>query len=101
MKNPKTAVALKYNLEENKAPEIVATGQGHVAEKIVDIAKANDVPVQENPSLAQSLAGLDCATEIPREMYELVAEFLWFVHRLDEKWQEKVLKKHSKSGGAK
>jgi flagellar biosynthesis protein len=108
MQGRKTAVALKYDVEENKAPEILAMGEGWVAEKIVEIAEAHNVPVQENKHLAESLAVLDCGIEIPEELYELVAECLWFVHRLDEKWQEKVLKKASsnapsarlKNGGA-
>lgn len=96
----KAAVALKYEVEENQAPVILAAGKGALAEKIIEIARAHDIPVKENAQAAERLVELDLGSEIPPELYEVVAEILWFVHRLDEKWQEKVLAKASQNGGA-
>ena len=43
-KTPK-AVALKYNQEKNNAPKVIAKGRGEMAEKIIEIAKANRLPL--------------------------------------------------------
>jgi flagellar biosynthesis protein len=92
-KMKKMAVALKYEVEEDRAPKILALGEGWVADQIIKIAEAHDIPVESNPDLAESLAELECGSEIPPELYDLVAEVIWFVHRLDEKWKQQVLEK--------
>ena len=81
-KKIKTAVALEYNpLEE--APKIIASGKGYLAERIIDTAKAADVPVHKDDRLAQSLSKLEIGDYIPKELYQVVAEVLLFVDRLD------------------
>ncbi len=47
----KKAVALRYDVDKNIAPVIVASGMGHVAEKIIEIAGENKVPIYEDTSL--------------------------------------------------
>jgi flagellar biosynthesis protein len=89
MKEPKTAIAIQYDPREQKAPKILASGQGERAEAIMELAKAHQIPVQENPSLVSSMAVLNCKAEIPPELYDLVSEVLWFAHRLDESWKTK------------
>lgn len=81
-KKIKEAAALKYS-PDDAAPKIVAIGKGEIAEKILETAKENDVPIYENPELAQTLALLSIGDEIPEELYEIVAEILVFVSDLD------------------
>ncbi|CAB1061285.1 Uncharacterized homolog of the cytoplasmic domain of flagellar protein FhlB [Olavius sp. associated proteobacterium Delta 1] len=81
-KSPK-AVALKYDGKKDKAPRVVATGRGNIAEKIIDIAKEHNVPLYEDKNLIQILQALDLETEIPPELYRAVAEVLAFVYRLN------------------
>lgn len=83
-KSPK-AVALKYDQKKDGAPRVVARGRGEIAEKIVEIAKANNVPLYEDKNLAQILEALDLETEIPPELYRAVAEVLAFIYRLNGK----------------
>ena len=83
-KSPK-AVALKYDEKKDRAPRIIARGRGEIAEKIVAIAKANNVPLYEDKNLAQILEALDLETEIPPELYRAVAEVLAFIYRLNGK----------------
>ena len=83
-KSPK-AVALKYDGQKDRAPRIMAKGRGHIAEKIMDIVKAHDVPLYEDPNLVQILEALDLETEIPPELYRAVAEVLAFIYRLNGK----------------
>jgi flagellar biosynthesis protein len=78
------AVALKYT-PEMEAPTVTAKGQGLVADKIIQLAKANDVPLQEDPSLVEVLSKLDIDQQIPPDLYQLVAEILTFIYRTDRR----------------
>ena len=78
----KTAVALEYELGE-QAPKVIATGQGRIAEKIIDVAKEANVPVHKDEKLARSLSVLDIGEYIPPELYSIVAEVLVFVDSTD------------------
>ncbi|MEG1027670.1 MAG: EscU/YscU/HrcU family type III secretion system export apparatus switch protein, partial [Oscillospiraceae bacterium] len=60
------ATALKYAIDkENSAPVVVASGSGTIAQKIIDIAIENNVPVYQDDSLATLLAQLKVGNEIP------------------------------------
>ena len=78
----KTAVALEYEAGD-RAPKVVATGQGVLAEKIIDVAKEADVPVHKDEKLARSLSILDIGEYIPPELYSIVADILVFVDGMD------------------
>lgn len=86
----KTAVALEYRMGD-KAPKVIATGQGHLAEKIIDVAKEADVPIHKDEKLARSLSVLDIGEYIPPELYSVVAEVLVFVDSM-ERIQSKIQK---------
>ncbi|WP_029008866.1 EscU/YscU/HrcU family type III secretion system export apparatus switch protein [Azospirillum halopraeferens] len=75
------AVALKYELGAAALPRVVATGQGYVAEQILELAFANGVKVREDADLAEILAAIDVDTEIPVEAIAAVAEILAHVYR--------------------
>lgn len=78
------AVALRYDATKNNAPEVIASGQGVVAEKIIELAQNNQIPFYEQHELVDALLNVPLGAEIPPELYELVAEILSFVLRLDE-----------------
>jgi len=82
------AVALKYHPAEHSAPVVAAKGQGHVAERILELAREHGVPIQEDASLVEVLSRLDIDQEIPPELYALVAEVLSFIYRTDRKLKE-------------
>lgn len=76
------AVALKYDQDKNRAPQVVAKGADFLARKIVEIAEANDVYCIEDPPLARALySQVDLGAEIPYELYDAVAEVLTVVYR--------------------
>src|SRR3989339_916329 len=91
----KTVVAIRYDIDRDKAPLVVAAGRGLVADEIVRIAEENKIPLYEDPELAKLLAKLELDTEIPPELYTLVAEVLFFVYKLDRmaEKREKVITK--------
>ena len=74
------AVALHY--DKSGAPRVVAKGRGGIGEKIIELAKAHDIPIEENEVLAGALANIELGDEIPVELYKAVAEVLVFVLRL-------------------
>ena len=88
-KEKKTAVALAYTPGE-QAPKVIASGRGYLADKIIDVAKEENVPIHKDEKLARSL--LDIGEYIPQELYSIVAEVLVFVDDMD-KIQSKVKKK--------
>ena len=74
------AVALHY--DKKGAPRVVARGRGTIGEKIIEVAKANNIPIEENEVLAGALSNVEIGDEIPQELYKAVAEVLIFVLRL-------------------
>ena len=79
----KTAVALEYE-PGDQAPKVIATGQGKLAERIIEVAKEADVPIHKDAKLAESLSILDIGEYIPPELYNIVAEVLVFVDSMDK-----------------
>ena len=79
----KTAVAIRYDVDHDRAPLILASGRGPIADEILRIAEDNNIPLYEDPELSKLLSKLELDTEIPAELYILVAEVLFFVFQLD------------------
>lgn len=88
-KEIKYATALKYSPETDVAPKVIATGKGEIAEKIIEKAKENDVPVYQNDNLAKTLSALGIGEQIPPEIYEVVAEILIFIGNVDKSYGER------------
>ena len=78
------AVALRYNRQEDHAPKVAAKGRGYLAEKILELARAHNIPVREDKNLVQILSRLDLNQEVPPEVYRAVAEILAFIYRLSK-----------------
>ncbi|GAA0083837.1 EscU/YscU/HrcU family type III secretion system export apparatus switch protein [Clostridium sp. MB05] len=82
MKGRKKAAALKY--EENLiAPIVTASGMGHIADKILEKAEENYVPVVYNKELTDLLCNVDIGEQIPSDLYEAVAHIIAYVTDLD------------------
>lgn len=82
---PKTplAVALEYDPEKDNAPRITASGQGPIAEKILEIAFAAGVKVREDADLVEVLSKVEIDCEIPLEAFVAVAEILAYVYKVN------------------
>jgi flagellar biosynthesis protein len=78
------ATALRY-VEGSDAPEVVATGAGEIAKRIIAAAEEAGVPVRQDAALAEALSRLDVGRMIPPELYVAVAEALVWAYRLDAK----------------
>ncbi|MCL2166063.1 MAG: EscU/YscU/HrcU family type III secretion system export apparatus switch protein [Clostridiales bacterium] len=73
MPKKKKAVALKYNLEQDLAPVVIASGYGEVAERIINIAEERGIPVYRDDSAASMLCMLEVGASIPEDLYQVVA----------------------------
>ena len=80
---PTLAVALHY--DEEHAPKVTAKGAGDLAEQILAVARAHDIPLQENPELVRVLSHLELGQEIPPALYLAVAEIIAFAYMLKGK----------------
>lgn len=78
----KKAAAIKYD-KSYGAPIVTAIGFGDVAEKIVEKASENNIPVVEDTELVNSLSTLNIGDSIPQELYEAVAEIIAFIYSLN------------------
>ena len=74
---------MKYQPRSDHAPRVIAKGKGKAAEKIIEIAKAHNIYIQDDPDLIEVLSHLDLNEEIPPELYVVVAELLAFVYALN------------------
>lgn len=77
------AVALKYDPFKTNAPKVIGKGTGELAERILETAQSNGIPIQEDQSLVEVLSKLDIDQQIPTELFEVVAEILSFIYRAD------------------
>lgn len=78
---PSQVAVIRYDKENDKAPTIVAQGRGAVAEKIIAKAKEHDIPMQEDGLLLENLLNLDLGSNVPPQLYQVVAEVLLLVRR--------------------
>ncbi len=85
--NPtRLAVALAYEPGSIGAPRVLAKGQGHIAAKIREIARENNIPLRENKPLARSLfKHVEIGDEIPEELFEAIAIILAEIFRLKQR----------------
>jgi len=74
----KKAVALQYD-KSMIAPVITAKGCGYNAEKIVEIAANNGIVIIKNETISNNLYTFKTGDFITEEFYEIVAEILVFV----------------------
>jgi flagellar biosynthesis protein len=78
-KEPTRAAVIRYDKENGKSPIVVAQGRGEVAKKIIEKAKEHNVAMQEDSILLENLLSLDLGSNVPPQLYQVVADILLFV----------------------
>ena len=86
----KKAVALQYDREKAAAPRVVASGRGEIAERILQTAREAGLPVREDADLLEVLARIPVGEEIPEDLYQVVAEILAFVYRVNGRYKKQT-----------
>ena len=85
MNGPQAAV-VKYDEESGKAPVVVAQGKGRVAQQIIELAKENDIQIQEDSTLVANLLDMDLGDNIPPQLYSVMAEILLLIEEMEKKY---------------
>lgn len=81
----KKAAALSYEHDVDPVPRLVAKGQGHMADKILEVAKANGIVIREDPDLVELLCKLEVNQFIPEKLFSAVAEVMAYVYRVNRR----------------
>jgi flagellar biosynthesis protein FlhB len=77
------AVAIRYQMDSMAAPTVVAKGKNYLALRIRALATEHQIPIIENPPLAQALyKSVEVGQEIPPHLYRAVAEILAYIFKL-------------------
>lgn len=77
------SVAIRFQPEQMAAPVVLAKGKNYLAQRIRQLAVEHEIPVVENPPLAQALyKAVEVGQEIPAHLYRAVAEILAYIYRL-------------------
>lgn len=82
-KNTNKAVALSYD-SNDVAPKVIAKGKGAIADKIIEKGLEEDIKVYKDEELVENLMGLEINEEIPEELYNAVAEIIFYIYNLDK-----------------
>ena len=86
------AVALRYDAK-GIAPKVIAVGTGEIAGKILELAYAENIPVQKNDSLVDILCKLKVNQDISQETFKIVAGIFAFLFKTDILWRNRQLEK--------
>lgn len=83
------AVALKYD-KSSGAPLVIASGMGYTAERMVEVAEDNGVPIYEDNSLATMLSQLELGQPVPPELFQAIVEIYVYFLNFDPKDPDKL-----------
>lgn len=83
--NGPSAAVIRYD-ENSDSPQIVAHGKGHVANQIIELAKKNNIHMQEDPMLVENLIDMDLGENIPPQLYSVMAEVLLLIEEMEKKY---------------
>ncbi|HHY21803.1 MAG TPA: EscU/YscU/HrcU family type III secretion system export apparatus switch protein [Bacilli bacterium] len=86
MTNGPSAAVIRYDEEEGGAPKVVAHGRGQLANQIIDLARQNNVHMQEDPLLVENLLDMDLGDNIPPQLYSVMAEILLLIEEMEKNY---------------
>ena len=94
------AVALEYVPDQMAAPVVLAKGRGELAQKIKREARWHEIPIVENPPLAQALyKAVEIGQQIPAKLYTAVAEVLAFIYRAQQRVRTEAANRQKRAAG--
>ena len=80
--------ALKYDKSKSSAPKVIAKGKGSTAQKIIEIARENNLPIRKDEDLVELLSKVELDQEVPENLYKAVAEVFSFIYKTTNKNSE-------------
>ena len=84
------AVALRYDKEQEKAPRVLAKGEGESAKNIIKIAQLHKLPIKKDADLIELLSKVEIDKEVPQELYKAVAELFSYIYKITNTMEEKT-----------
>lgn len=81
----KKAAALRYDTAKERAPRVVAKGEGQTAENIIKIAELHNLPIRKDEDLIELLSKVELDKEVPQALYKAVAEVFSFIYKVTKK----------------
>lgn len=84
MPERREALALRYDTQQEKAPRLLAKGQGSIADRIKELAREHGIPLYEDRDLVTLLGVLELDAEIPPRLYSALAEVLAQLYRVEQ-----------------
>ncbi|MCR6096631.1 EscU/YscU/HrcU family type III secretion system export apparatus switch protein [Salipaludibacillus agaradhaerens] len=84
--NGPSAAVIRYDEATGEEPTIVAQGKGYVAEKIMAMAKENNIHVEEDTLLLENLLDMDLGENIPPQLYAVIAEILLLIEEMERSY---------------
>jgi len=86
------AVAIKYDMHKDAAPQVIAKGVDDLAQRIKEVAKQHNIPIQENRELARALYKMcDIGDKIPASLFKAVAQVLAYVYNLKKSKKKSIV----------
>lgn len=85
------AVALSYKEKQDVAPKVVTSGKGIIAEKIIELAHENNIPIHSDGDLVEILSVLEIGEYIPVEVYSVIAEIFSHIYEKNEQIKNRKL----------
>ncbi|MDE3840153.1 flagellar biosynthesis protein FlhS [Bacillus methanolicus] len=84
--NGPSAAVIRFDENEGSIPTVVAQGRGHLAMKIIEMAKEHNIYMQEDANLLQNLLDIDLGESIPPQLYSVIAEILLLVEEMENSY---------------
>jgi len=75
------AAALSFDAKKDHAPRVTASGEGQLASAIMKTASLHNIPVKKDPVLASMLLSVPRGSEIPENLYKIVAAIFATIYR--------------------
>ncbi len=85
----KKGIAVGYSPGE-PAPEILAVARGLLAERMLVIARENDITIYKDSDLAEVLSNMAPGDCIPESLFSALSEILAYCYRINEKFRDKM-----------
>jgi flagellar biosynthesis protein len=83
----KFGAALRYN---GNVPKLIAKARGDLFEKLIALAKENDIIIYEDEDLAALLQALEVGQDIPEDLYRAVAEVLAYCYKTNDEIKNRI-----------
>jgi flagellar biosynthesis protein len=84
--NGPSAAVIRYDEEQGKSPTVIAHGTGLVAQKILEVAKQNDIHLQEDSALLGHLLDIDLGDSVPPQLYAVIAEIFILMEEIEKNY---------------